>query len=116
MTRPKRFRDMSLTDGDAADMAQAHWRPDFSTAPDEAWDCFVDRCIRLLPLWRAWSVERERLWFALIGLGLDIEGDERDMPRAEMRQRIENGIETHQRRGYLGRANQMRFVLRELDR
>jgi len=66
------------------------------------------RARRLLPLWRKWSIERERLWFALIGLGLDIEGDERDMPRAEMRRRIERA-----RHGL--RRHHVEFVLRELD-
>lgn len=59
MTHPKRFRDMSLTAEDAADIAQAYWRPDFAEV-DGAWDCFVDRCMRLLPLWRQWGLRNCR--------------------------------------------------------
>lgn len=56
MTRPKRFRGMELTEEEAAAMAQEHWRPDFATAEDGAWSAYVDRCMRLLPLWRKWGM------------------------------------------------------------
>lgn len=83
MTKPKRFRGMELTEHDAGKMARRAW-------PDtREYHRIIAKAQRLLPLWRKWAIERERLWFALIGLGLDIEGDERDMPRAEMRRRIE---------------------------
>lgn len=101
--KERRFRDMRLTEEDALDRAQAFWPK--RNWDGDAWVRYEQRCMSLLPLWREWAIERERLWFALIGLGLDIEGDDRDMPRAEMRKRIgrrENDSE------------HTRFVLREL--
>jgi hypothetical protein len=96
VTRPKRFRDMSLTEEEAGRLAAIAWHrmtvrrwAEFQTATEAQRDRFIGRAQSMLARWRRWGIERERLWFAMIGLGLDIEGDERDMPRAEMRLRIE---------------------------
>jgi hypothetical protein len=116
VTRPKRFRGMELTEEDVEAIVARHslGRPGYFPGVDVRagfWQLY-DRTVRLLPLWRKWSIERERLWFTLIGLGLDIEGDERDMSRAEMRRRIEGS-----RMSQLGPPrSHVDFVLRELDR
>lgn len=102
----RRFRDMSLTEEDALELAQAYWPR--ATWEGDAWVRFEQRCMSLLPLWRQWAIERDRLWFALIGLGLDIEGDDRDMPRAVMRKRISGALRSR------SSWHHVDFVLREL--
>lgn len=75
---------------------------------------FETRARRLLPLWRAEAIRRNRLWFALIGLGFDIEGDSlSDMTSREMLERIELSFRSE--RGAYARAK-LRFILAELDR
>jgi len=105
VTRPKRFRDMELTEDEVRAIVLERGRLWPSLPKREK---RLSRARRLLPLWRKWSIERERLWFALIGLGLDIEGDERDMPREEMRRRIERARPVQH-------PHHIDFVLRELD-
>lgn len=91
MTRPKCFRGMELTEEDIWSRISEHVGKNYD--PDGFGYNRVAKlevkAMRLLPLWRKWTIQRERLWFALIGLGLDVEGDERDMPLTEMRRRIE---------------------------
>lgn len=104
----RRFRDMSLTEENAEAMACTR----FCYVDD--YERFVARAKRLLPLWRAESIRRNRLWFALIGLGLDLEGDSlNDMTSREMLERIELSFRSE--RGAYARAK-LRFILAELDR
>lgn len=109
----RRFRDMRLTEDEVEFMVNVYASRKEDALLDSrralTWK-FLDRARRLLPLWRKWAIERERLWFALIGLGLDIEGDSRDMPRAEMRTRLQLGA-MHWRLD----IPRYHFIMRELD-
>lgn len=122
----RRFRDMSLTEDDVQMLVNAHptlWErlTDGKLDPESgAWetdttalDRFTARAKRLLPLWREEAIRRNRLWFALVGLGLDIEGDIlSDMTSREMRERI-------QRARALSPSDisaRVNFILSELDK
>jgi hypothetical protein len=57
MTRPRRFRDMSLTEGDVLRTVHFHWwTVVYQKQKGAAWRGsyyeFLDRAKRLLPLWR----------------------------------------------------------------
>ena len=125
----RRFRDMSLTEEEAEAMMFNH--PNFFARHDlyfartnpetgalevteSRGNVIIARARRLLPLWRAEAIRRNRLWFALIGLGLDLEGDSlNDMTSREMLERIELSFRSE--RGAYARAK-LRFILAELDR
>lgn len=84
----RRFRDMSLTEDEAAAHVFEHWQHGDNAGIVRLARAQA-RARRLLPLWRAEAIRRNRLWFALIGLGLDIESDSlSDMTSREMLERI----------------------------
>lgn len=57
MTRPRRFRDMSLTEDEAERAALAYW-PGPSLDRTQGYDAFICRAKRLLPLWRDIGLKR----------------------------------------------------------
>lgn len=61
MTRPKRFRDMSLTEGDVVSIIERdmYTRDGLLPGTDVRAQCWrlYDRAVRLLPLWRKWGLE-----------------------------------------------------------
>jgi hypothetical protein len=80
---------MSLTGDEAAALVFEHW--------DDGTDAGVDRLVRvqvrarsLLPLWRKWGIERERLWGVVQATELDMEIDYAMPPdRLELIARLE---------------------------
>lgn len=110
----RRFRDMSLSADDVLNITRDNLR-DGSDAGIKRFEKMTARAYKLLPLWRQWAIERERLWFAMLGLGLDIEGDDRDMPRREMRARIEEMANAHVT-VHKPHKSAAQNILRELDR
>jgi hypothetical protein len=113
----RRFRDMRLTEEEVTLLAHEHacaFHDRFFGARYSQLERFETRARRLLPLWRAEAIRRNRLWFALIGLGLDLEGDSlNDMTSREMLERIELSFRSE--RGAYARAK-LRFILAELER
>ena len=61
MTRPKRFRDMSLTDDEVVAIIERdmYTRDGLLPGADVRAQCWrlYDRAKRLLPLWRRWGLE-----------------------------------------------------------
>lgn len=95
----RRFRDMSLTEDEASRRAYGYIFDNYQAVPPYRASRYLNICTRarrLLPLWRTEAIRRNRLWFALIGLGLDIEGDSlSDMTSREMLERIEKLATAH---------------------
>jgi hypothetical protein len=85
----RRFQYLELSDGDAINWAISHLDHTRLLSPIKYRSKFIRRARRVLPKWRKWAIERERLWYALIGIGEDTEIDHTiPLSRQELRDRF----------------------------